>query len=88
MMTKREEKQAVQQLAMIIDWATALKSKFEKSLSNHIDTITIKEACDKYGFNENTLRTWKRQGKIGFGKDARGIVVNVQEMESLSKHTL
>lgn len=86
-MTKREAKQAVQQLAMIIDWATALKSKFEKSLSNHFDTITIKEASETYGINENTLRTWKRQGKIGFGKDARGIVLNAQEIESLTKHT-
>ena len=87
-MTRREEQALLRQVTMAIDELTTIKAKLLKLFSNRIDTITIKEASKMYGINENTLRTWKRQGKIGFGKDARGIVVNVQEMESLSKHTL
>lgn len=86
-MTRREEQAMLKQVTMAIDELTTIKAKLQKLFSNHFDTITIKEASEMYGINENTLRTWKRQGKIGFGKDARGIVLNAQEIESLSKHT-
>lgn len=87
-MTKREEQAMLRQVAMAIDELTTIKAKLQKLFSNRIDTITIKEASEMYGINENTLRTWKRQGKIGFGKDARGIVLNAQEIESLSKQSI
>jgi uncharacterized protein YjcR len=83
-MTRREEQQLLQQVTSAIDELTTIKTKLQKLFAGRMELITIKEASERYGINENTLRTWKRKDKIGYSKDARGVVLNAEEIENLT----